>query len=84
MKEMNKNKRKWSKQFFQECGTAGLLLYEMKGLTIIVTIYLKYEWYILGLTELHNNQAKELYQGEKMGVYNKKEWVMIYMNTVDW
>ena len=62
MKKQNKNKKKWSKKFFQtligvwNCWSLSNERYHYCD-------SLQYD--ILGLTELHNNQSKELYQGRR-------------------
>ena len=62
MKKKRKNKRTWSKEFFQ----ALIGVWNCWALSNERYRYcesLKYD--ILGLTELHNSQAKELYKGRR-------------------
>ena len=62
MKKTNKNKRKWSTKFFQ----ALIGVWNCWSLSNERYNYcesLNYD--ILALTELHNNQAKEQYQGRR-------------------
>ena len=62
MKKQHKNKKKWSKKFFQSL--IGVWnCWSLSNERYHYCDSLQYD--ILGLTELHNNQAKELYQGRR-------------------
>ena len=62
MGKKNKNKKKWSTKFFQ--ALIGVWnCWSISNERFSYCDDLKYD--ILGLTELHNNQTKELYQGRR-------------------